>query len=76
MLGRPFVLDAVGFRDSEQTLADHGDDEILCGDNVNGPIGLLSLFDGAAVVDREGVIAVHGDGDRRAFSGAKATGSR
>ena len=63
MLGRPFVLNDVGFRDGEQPLADHGDDEILCGDNTESPIGTPSLNDGSAVVDGEDVVSVHRDRD-------------
>ena len=76
MLGRPFVLDEIGFGDGGQTLADHRDDEILGGDDADSLIGAPSLNDGAAVVDREDVAAVHRDGDGGAFTGAKATGGR
>lgn len=63
MLGRPFVLDDVGFRDGEQPLVDHGDDEILCGDNTESLIVTPSLNDGSAVVDGEDVVSVHRDRD-------------
>ena len=63
MLGRPLILDDVGFRDGEQPLADHGDDEILCGDNTDSLISTPSLNDGSAVVDGEDVVSVHRDRD-------------
>ena len=76
VFGRPFVLDEIGFRHGEQTLANHGDDEILGGHDANSLMDAPSLNDGAAVVDREDVAAVHRDGDGGAFTGTKATGGR
>lgn len=63
MLGRPFVLDDVGFQHGEQPLADHRDDEIRCGDNTESLIGTSGLNDGSAVVDGEDVVPVHRDRD-------------
>ena len=76
MLDRPFVLDGVRFGDAEQTFADHGDHEVLCGKDPDSPIRTPCLNDGSAVVNREDVLSMDHDSDCGAFTCSEAPGRR
>ena len=70
----PLQLDAVGFGDVEQALANHRDDQVLCREDAKGCVGTEGMCGGKAVVYGEDVAAVDGEGDGGAFAGTKAPG--
>ena len=75
--GSPFVLDAVRLCcNVEQAFADHGDHEVPCRKNAEGPINTLRLYGGLAVVNCQCVLSVHGHSDSGALTSPKASRCR
>ena len=74
--GSPFLLDAVRLCNVEQAFGDHGDHEVPCRKNSEGPISMPRLYGGLPVVNCQCVLSVHGHSDSRALTSSKASKRR
>ncbi len=72
----PLILDTVRVCYVENALADHGDNQILGGENTEYRVRAPRLLHSLAIIDRQGEVPVHRNGDGGALTCPQPPGRR